>query len=83
MFVPAQAGTHCSAARAGGLVDQWFKAPEIAAQKKLAEQIQVEAYTTEIPYVLTGQFVVPTAYRKNVEGIIIAPVPFLWNVEKR
>ena len=65
------------------LVDQWFKAPDIAAQKKLAEQIQLEAYTVEIPYVLTGQFVVPTAYRKNVEGIIIAPVPFLWNVEKK
>src|SRR5229473_707722 len=65
------------------LIDAWFKAPDPAAQKTLAEQIQVEAYTTAIPYVLTGQFVVPTAYRKNIEGIIIAPVPFLWNVEKR
>jgi hypothetical protein len=31
----------------------------------------------------TGQFVAPTAYRKNLEGIIIAPVAFLWNVEKK
>ena len=65
------------------LIDAWFKAADPAAQKTLAEQIQIEAYTTLIPYVPTGQFVVPTAYRKNLDGIIIAPVAFLWNVEKK
>ena len=65
------------------LIDAWFKAPDLAAQKKLAADIQVEAYTNEIPYVPTGQFVVPTAYRRNLDGIIIAPVVFLWNVEKK
>jgi peptide/nickel transport system substrate-binding protein len=65
------------------LIDAWFKAPDLAAQKKLAQDIQIEAYTTEIPYVPTGQFIVPTAYRKNLDGIIVAPVPFLWGVEKK
>ena len=65
------------------LIDDWFKAPDVAAQKKLAADIQVEAYTNDIPYVPTGQFVAPTAYRKNLDGIIIAPVVFLWNVEKK
>ena len=65
------------------VIDAWFKATDPAAQKKLVEEIQVEAYTKEIPYVPTGQFVVPTAYRKNISGIIIAPVVFLWNVEKK
>jgi peptide/nickel transport system substrate-binding protein len=65
------------------LIDDWFKAPDLEAQKKLAAEIQVEAYTNEIPYVPTGQFVAPTAYRKNLDGIIIAPVVFLWNVEKK
>jgi len=65
-----------------GLIDQWFKAPDFAAQKQLAANIQTEAYQSEVPYVPTGQFVVPTAYRKNLHGIIIAPVVFLWNVEK-
>jgi peptide/nickel transport system substrate-binding protein len=65
------------------LIDAWFKAPDPAAQKTLAEQIQVEALTVEIPYIPTGQFVVPTAYRKNLDGIIIAPVVFLWNVAKK
>src|SRR5436309_2392227 len=64
------------------LIDAWFKAPDLAAQKKLAADMQVEAYANNVPYVPTGQFVVPTAYRKNLEGIIIAPVVFLWNVEK-
>jgi peptide/nickel transport system substrate-binding protein len=66
-----------------GLIDAWFKAPDTAAQQKLAEDIQVEAYKNEIPYVPTGQFVIPTAYRKDVSGIIVAPVVFLWNVEKK
>jgi peptide/nickel transport system substrate-binding protein len=70
-------------AKIEALIDAWFKAPDLAAQKKLAADIQVEAYTNEIPYVPTGQFIVPTAYRKNLEGIIIAPVVFLWNVEKK
>ena len=64
------------------LVDAWFKAPDTATQKKLADEIQVEAFTKEVPYVPTGQFVIPTAYRKNLQGIIVAPVAFLWNVEK-
>jgi peptide/nickel transport system substrate-binding protein len=65
------------------LISAWFKAPDLEAQKKFAADIQVEAYTNEVPYVPTGQFVAPTAYRKNLEGIIIAPVVFLWNVEKK
>jgi len=65
------------------LIDTWFKAPDLAAQKKLAADIQVEAYGNDVPYIPTGQFVIPTAYRKNLDGIIIAPVVFLWNVEKK
>jgi peptide/nickel transport system substrate-binding protein len=64
------------------LIDSWFKAPDLAAQRNLAADIQVEAYT-EVPYVPTGLFVIPTAYRKNLEGIIISPVVFLWNIEKK
>jgi peptide/nickel transport system substrate-binding protein len=64
------------------LISDWFKAPDYDAQKKLAADIQVEAYSNEIPYVPTGQFVIPTAYRSNIEGVINAPIPFFWNVEK-
>jgi peptide/nickel transport system substrate-binding protein len=60
----------------------WLKAPDLAAQKKLAGDIQAEALQT-VPYVPTGQFLTPTAFRKNLDGIIVAPVVFLWNVEKK
>jgi peptide/nickel transport system substrate-binding protein len=60
---------------------QWFAAPDLDAQKKVAAQIQEEAFQG-VPYIPTGQFVIPTAYRKNLKGVTVAPVVFLWNVEK-
>jgi peptide/nickel transport system substrate-binding protein len=60
---------------------QWFAAPDLDAQKKVAAEIQEEAFK-EVPYIPTGQFVIPTAYRKNLKGVTVAPVVFLWNVEK-
>jgi peptide/nickel transport system substrate-binding protein len=65
-----------------GLIGEWFKAPDLAGQKRLAAAIQTEAYEGDIPYVPTGQFVIPTAYRRDLSGIIIAPVVFMWNVAK-
>jgi peptide/nickel transport system substrate-binding protein len=63
------------------LRDEWLKAPDLATQKTIAAEVQKAAYQS-VPYVPTGEFVIPTAYRKNLSGIIIAPVVFLWNVEK-
>jgi peptide/nickel transport system substrate-binding protein len=64
------------------LRDQWFAAPDLAGQKQVAAELQKAAFQ-EVPYVPTGQFVIPTAYRKNLDGLIVAPVAFLWNVEKK
>jgi peptide/nickel transport system substrate-binding protein len=64
------------------LRDAWVRAPDLEAQKKIAAELQVEAYKF-IPYIPTGQFILPSAYRKNLEGVIIAPVTFLWNIEKK
>jgi peptide/nickel transport system substrate-binding protein len=63
------------------LRDQWFAAPDLAAQKKVAEAIQTEAFES-VPYVPTGMFQIPTAFRSNLKGVIVAPVVFLWNVDK-
>jgi peptide/nickel transport system substrate-binding protein len=60
----------------------WLKAPDVAAQKKVASDLQAAALQS-VPYVPTGQFFTPTAFRKNLEGVIVAPVVFLWNVEKK
>jgi len=64
------------------LRDQWFQSPDLETAKKLAIEIQAEAYQAA-PYIPTGQFKIPTAYRKNISGLIVAPVAFLWNIEKK
>lgn len=60
---------------------QWLDA-DFAGQKKLAAEVQEEAFKS-VPYIPTGQFVIPTAFRKNIDGVIISPVMFMWNVEKK
>jgi peptide/nickel transport system substrate-binding protein len=64
------------------LRDEWIAAPDAEARKEIAGEIQTAAFE-EVPYIPTGQFVIPTAYRKNLDGLIVAPVVFLWNVEKK
>lgn len=64
------------------LRDAWFNAPTVADQKKIAEDMQQRAFET-VPYIPTAQFIIPTAYRTNLSGVINSPVTFLWNVEKK
>ena len=61
---------------------QWLDAPDLTAQKKLATEIQEQAFVS-VPYIPTGQFVIPTAYRNNLKGVVPAPIVFMWNVEKQ
>jgi peptide/nickel transport system substrate-binding protein len=61
---------------------QWMEAPDLAAQRKLADEIQQQAFTS-VPFIPTGQFVIPTAYRTELHGVIVAPIVLLWNVEKK
>jgi peptide/nickel transport system substrate-binding protein len=64
------------------LRDAWFDAPDAAAQKKLIDAMQAHAWES-VPFIPTAQFVIPTAYRGNISGILISPIAFLWNVEKK
>jgi peptide/nickel transport system substrate-binding protein len=64
------------------LREAWFNASDSAASKKAADAVQRRAFEF-VPFIPTGQFILPTAYRSNISGVIIAPVAFLWNVEKR
>lgn len=61
---------------------EWFAAGTPAQSKKAAEAVQREAFRF-VPFITTAQFILPTAYRTNLSGIISAPVTFLWNVEKK
>ncbi len=64
------------------LRDAWFAAPTAAEQKKVAEEMQKRAFET-LPYIPTAQFIIPTAYRTSLSGVMVSPVTFLWNVEKK
>jgi peptide/nickel transport system substrate-binding protein len=65
-----------------GLRQVWFATDTPAASKKASDDVQREAFRF-VPYITTAQFILPTAYRTNLSGIISAPVTFLWNVEKK
>jgi peptide/nickel transport system substrate-binding protein len=64
------------------LREAWFNATDPAASKKTAEAVQARAFDF-VPYIPTAQFILPTAYRTNLSGVIIAPMTLMWNVEKR
>jgi peptide/nickel transport system substrate-binding protein len=60
----------------------WFDSTDAAAAKRASDAVQLEAFNF-VPYITTAQFILPTAYRSNLSGVILAPVTFLWNVEKK
>jgi peptide/nickel transport system substrate-binding protein len=68
--------------RLEALRELWFNSNDPVTQKKLSEEIQRRAFEF-VPFVPTAQFILPTAYRTNLTGVIIAPIALLWNVEKK
>ena len=63
------------------LRDKWFDAPDLAAQKAIAEDIQRLAFQ-HVPYIPTGQYFQPTAHRSNMTGFLKSPLSLFWNVQK-
>jgi len=52
---------------------------DLAKKKELMDAIQRLAYE-EVPYVLWGQWFLPSAYRTYVKGVLPFPAPLFWNV---
>src|SRR5229473_6065312 len=64
------------------LRDQFARETNPAKQKAIAEAVQVRE--TQYPtHVWLGQWYQPAAVRKNVDGMMVAPVPVFWNIEKK
>jgi peptide/nickel transport system substrate-binding protein len=59
----------------------WFDAPDLAAQKKVAEQIQMLVWE-DVPYYPLGQGFQPLARRNGVTDIVRSPFPLFWNAKK-
>ena len=69
-----------SSPRIEELRTQWIAAPDLAAQKALAVELQKQALI-DVPYVPLGQVLGATAFRTNVSGVNDGFVMF-WNVKK-
>jgi peptide/nickel transport system substrate-binding protein len=63
------------------LRDRFMDTADADQQAALIAKIQARAFET-VPFVPLGQFQQPTAFRRNVQGIAKAPVPFFWGVSK-
>ena len=59
----------------------WFNAPDLAAQKKICEQIQLRAFET-VPFMPLGQIFQPTAFRSNLTGFVKCGYFLFWGVQK-
>jgi peptide/nickel transport system substrate-binding protein len=65
------------------LRDAFARATTPEAQKKLAAEIQKQAYD-QVIYIPLGQYTIPTAWRKSISGVLDGPAtPVFWNVEKK
>jgi peptide/nickel transport system substrate-binding protein len=64
------------------LKDQFARSSSPEEQKKLAGEIQKEAYD-QVIYVPLGQFTIPSAWRKSLTGVLDGPAtPIFWNIDK-
>lgn len=66
--------------RIEALRNDWFAAPDAAAQQSIARALQLQAFQ-DVPYIPLGQYFVPTAYQANLTGIIHGN-PVFWNVRR-
>ncbi len=59
----------------------WFDAPDEAAAKAATTEMQRIAFD-EVPYVPTGMYYQPTAYRRNITGMLKGQPPLFWNLRR-
>jgi peptide/nickel transport system substrate-binding protein len=59
----------------------FFDATTPQAQKHVVDEMQKRFYEV-VPYIPPAQFLAPTAYRKNLKGVLDTARLVLWNIEK-
>jgi peptide/nickel transport system substrate-binding protein len=60
----------------------FLAAPDQKAQMAVIEKLQARYYD-QVPYLNTGQFLKPVAWRNNLVGVPAATELVLWNIEKK
>jgi peptide/nickel transport system substrate-binding protein len=62
--------------------DEFARATNPEDQKKIAAEIQKDAYD-QVLYVPLGQYTIPSAWRKSLTGVLDGPAtPIFWNIDK-
>jgi peptide/nickel transport system substrate-binding protein len=62
------------------LITDWVRATDDAKRKQLASEVQRVALD-EVTYVPWGEWVQPTAFRRNVRDVLRFGAPIFWNVK--
>jgi peptide/nickel transport system substrate-binding protein len=62
-------------------IAEWYDAPDAAAEKRAMDAIN-EASFDYVTYAPTGFFLQYQAWRKNLSGVVKAPFPVFWGVQK-
>ncbi|MGY4480423.1 ABC transporter substrate-binding protein [Bradyrhizobium sp. USDA 3364] len=64
------------------LRDKFARAATAEDKKKIAAEIQTEAYD-QVIYIPLGQYTIPSAWRKSLTGVLDGPAtPIFWNIDK-
>jgi peptide/nickel transport system substrate-binding protein len=82
-------GTNCDKAWFGWPCDaqaeeirtKFAKEPNVEKQKVLADELQKRLWEV-IPFVPLAQYTQPVPHRKNVTGLLLAPIQVFWNMDK-
>jgi peptide/nickel transport system substrate-binding protein len=69
-----------SSPRLEELRDSWFDAPDLAGQKKIAAEMQAQAFV-DVPYIPLGAYYNPSVYRRDVTDILHG-FPIFWNMRR-
>ena len=64
------------------LLHRYAAASEPSEQRRLADQIQVEAHDN-VNYVIAGQVAAPSAWRSSLTGVVPFSFPVFWNISRR
>ncbi len=59
---------------------EWLLAPDLAAQKKVCETLQLQAFK-DVPYIPLGQVLAQSAHRADLQGVLTG-LPAFWSVRR-
>jgi peptide/nickel transport system substrate-binding protein len=67
--------------RREALREAWFEAADLAAAKRIAEELQMLVWE-EAPFVPLGLLRPPMAYRRSLSGLVAGGPPLFWGVRR-